>query len=122
MNAHLPDKPMFSNRDLVNFVVPLVIDALLVIAAGLVDTAMVSSAGEAAVSGVSLVDSLNLLFVTVFNAVATGGVVVTSQYIGRKDIPNANRSANQLFYLLVAVSLAVTIPLISFIPEILGLV
>ncbi len=122
MNEQLRDKPMFSNRDLVNFVIPLIIDALLVIAAGLIDTAMVSSAGEAAVSGVSLVDSLNLLFVTVFNAVATGGVVVTSQYIGKKDIESANRSANQLFYLLVAVSLAITIPLLCFIPEILGLV
>jgi len=122
MHNNLSDKPMFSNRDLVNFTIPLVLDALLVIAAGIVDTAMVSSAGEAAVSGVSLVDSLNLLFVTIFNALAIGGVVVTSQYIGKGDIANANRSANQVFYLLLFVSCATTIILICFIPQILNLV
>lgn len=118
----LSDKLMFSNRDLVNLTIPLVLDALLVIAAGLVDAAMVSTAGEAAVSGVSLVDSLNLLFVTIFNALAIGGVVVTSQYIGKGDMQKANRSANQVFYLLLFVSLSMTILLICFIPQILNLV
>lgn len=122
MDKTLSEKPMFSNRDLVNLTIPLILDALLVIAAGLVDTAMVSSAGEAAVSGVSLVDSLNLLFVTLFNALAIGGVVVTSQYIGKGDMPNANRSANQVFYLLLFVSLVMTSLLLCFIPQILNLV
>ncbi|MBQ9986229.1 MAG: MATE family efflux transporter [Oscillospiraceae bacterium] len=122
MDKTLSDKPMFSNRDLVNLTIPLIFDALLVIAAGVVDTAMVSSAGEAAVSGVSLVDSLNLLFVTIFNALATGGVVVTSQYIGKGDVENANRSANQVFYLLLSFSLVLTLLLMCFIPQLLNLV
>ncbi len=122
MDKTLSEKPMFTNRDLVNLTIPLILDALLVIAAGLVDSAMVSSAGEAAVSGVSLVDSLNLLFVTLFNALAIGGVVVTSQYIGRGDMQKANRSANQVFYLLLFTSLAMTALLLCFIPQILNLV
>ena len=122
MGNNLSDKPMFSNRDLVSFTIPLILDALLAIAAGLVDTAMVSSAGEAAVSGVSLVDSLNLLFVTIFNSLSTGGVVVTSQYIGKGDMQKANRSANQLFYLLLFVSIAMSAVLLCFIPQILNFV
>ena len=122
MDNKLSDKPMFSNRALVNLTIPLILDALLVIAAGLVDSAMVSSAGEAAVSGVSLVDSLNLLFVTVFNALAIGGVVVTSQYIGKGDALKANRSANQIFYLLLFVSVVMTAILLCFIPQTLNLV
>ena len=88
-NNTLHDKPMFSNRDLVNLTIPLIFDSLLSIAAGLIDSAMVSSAGVAAVSGVSLVASLSLVFTVTFNAIAAGGVVVTSQYLGNGDTEKA---------------------------------
>ena len=73
--------PLFSNKALVGLTIPIILDALLAIVAGMVDSAMVSSAGETAVSAVSLVDSLNLLFITVFSSVAVGGSVVTAQYV-----------------------------------------
>ena len=83
---------MFSNRALVSLSVPIVIEALLSILTGMVDSVMVSSAGETAVSAVSLVDSINILFITVILAVINGGVVVTAQYIGSGNTKNARKS------------------------------
>ena len=71
------DKPLFSNAQLRSLLVPLVIEQILVVAVGMADTMMVSAVGEAAVSGVSLVDMLNLLISNLFAALATGGAVVT---------------------------------------------
>ena len=88
--------PLFTNKMLVSMTIPIILDALLTIAAGMVDSAMVSSAGEAAVSAVSLVDSINILFITMFSGLAIGGSVVTSQYLGKRDYKNASVSANQL--------------------------
>ena len=104
MDAIQKREPLFSNRVLVGLTVPIVLDALLAIVAGMVDSAMVSSAGEAAVSAVSLVDSLNLLFITIFAAIAIGGSVVTAQYVGSRDYKGASTSANQLFYAATAVA------------------
>ncbi len=118
MNA----KPMFSRRALFALGIPIVLDALLAIMAGLVDTAMVSSAGEAAVGAISLVDSVNLLFIYVFAAIANGGAVVCAQYIGNNNIPNAKTSANQLLYAAVGVSLFTTAVLIAFAEPILHLI
>jgi len=115
-------QPMFSNRALVSLSIPIVIDALLAIAAGIVDSAMVSSAGEAAVSAISLVDSLNLMFILIFNAVTTGGVVVTSQYIGSGNTERARCSANQLLYGSTAIAAFLMIILLCFIPQTISLV
>ncbi len=104
MDAIQKRGPLFTNRALVGLTVPIVLDALLAIVAGMVDSAMVSSAGEAAVSAVSLVDSLNLLFITVFAAIAIGGSVVTAQYVGSRNYKGASTSANQLFYAATAVA------------------
>ena len=78
------DKPLFSNAQLRSLLVPLVIEQILVVAVGMADTMMVSAVGEAAVSGVSLVDMLNLLISNLFAALATGGAVVTSQFLGAR--------------------------------------
>ena len=75
-------KPMFSRNDLVTLSVPIVIESVLSIITGMVDSIMVSSAGEAAVSGISLVNQLNVLFAVLFSAIASGGVIITSQYLG----------------------------------------
>ena len=85
--------------------IPIILDSLLAIVAGMVDSAMVSSAGEAAVSAVSLVDAINLLFVATFSGMANGGSVVTSQYVGKRDYKNASVSANQLLYVCTAIGL-----------------
>ena len=91
--------PLFTNRKLVSLTIPVVLDAMLAILVGMVDSAMVSSAGEAAVGAVSLVDSLNWLFLSMFSALGVGGSVVTAQYIGNRNYRGASDSANQLFYL-----------------------
>ena len=74
---------MFSNKALKKLIIPLVIEQLLVILVGFCDTIMVSSVGEAAVSAVSLVDSINVLLINVFAALGTGGAVVAAQFIGQ---------------------------------------
>ena len=81
--------PLFTRRDLIRLIIPLVIEQILGVTIGMADSVMVSSVGEAAVSGVSLVDSLNILFINIFSALATGGAVIASQYIGRQDLKNA---------------------------------
>ena len=110
----LEKKPLFTNKMLVAMTIPIILDALLGIAAGMVDSAMVSSAGEAAVSAVSLVDSINILFITAFSGIAIGGSVVTSQYIGKRDYKNATVSANQLLYAAAGLSIAATLLLLCF--------
>ena len=101
--------PDWNNRRLFSLLWPLIVEQLLVVAMGIIDMVMVSSAGEHAVSGVSLVDTVNFLFITAFNALATGGSVVASQYIGRKDGKNACSSARQLVYVSITISLVLTV-------------
>ena len=95
---------MFSNKDLSKLIIPLIVEQLLATTIGLADTVMVSSCGEAAVSGVSLVDQINFLFITLFAALATGGAIVSSQYIGKGDREDAKKAANQLFYVALFLS------------------
>lgn len=121
MNS-IESRPMFSNRALVSLSVPIVIDAVLAIFTGMVDTAMVSTAGEAAVGAISLVDQLFLLFVTIFSAIASGGVVITAQYIGNQDREKAKSSANQLLYASTFIALLITVGTVGFIPQIIRLV
>ena len=90
------NKPIFTNHQLITLLWPLIIEQALEVLVGMADTMMVSSAGEAAISGVSLVDMINQLIITVFAALATGGAVVTSQYLGARKPEEATRSAGQL--------------------------
>ena len=87
---------IYSNRALKRLLVPLVIEQVLVMLVGMVDTVMVASAGEAAVSGVALVDMVNYLIITVMAALTTGGSVIISQYAGSRQPEQAERSAGQL--------------------------
>ena len=77
--------PLFTRQQLIALLLPLIAEQALSVTIGLADTLMVSSVGEAAVSGVSLVDSFNTLMIQIMSALATGGAVVTSQYIGRQE-------------------------------------
>ena len=76
---------LFSRNDLVRLIIPLIVDQFLQVAVGLSDSIMVARVGEAAVSGVSLVDTVMLLIINIFTALATGGAVIAGQYLGRKD-------------------------------------
>lgn len=98
-------KPIFTNRDLTRLMIPLVIEQLLLMTVGMADTMMVTTAGEAVVSGVSLVDSINILIINIFSALSTGGAVVVAQYLGRKEPENARSAAKQLLYVALMAAL-----------------
>ena len=97
----------FSNQDLRRLIVPLVIEQLLAIAVGLCDSIMVSQVGEAAISAVSLVDTVNVLLINAFSALATGGAVIVGQYLGRREPQKAGHSGAQLLLFMGEVSLLV---------------
>ena len=105
---------MFSKNYISRLIWPLVAEQFLAMTIGACDTVMVSSVGEAGVSGVSLVDQLGQLVIQLFAAFATGGAVVASQYLGNKDAENARHSSKQLLNLCTAAGLvfvAVCLPL-----------
>ena len=86
---------LFSNRDLRILLVPLIVEQILNSLMGTADSIMVSNVGSAAISAVSLVDSINILVIQAFYALAAGGTIVCSQYIGQKDKKNAEESARR---------------------------
>ena len=104
---------MFSRKDLRQLLLPLMAEQALAMTIGMADTVMVASCSEAAVSGVSLIDSVNAVFLWLFPALATGGVVL-AQYIGRGEEDNARRSVGQLALLLVGFSLMISILFMLF--------
>lgn len=112
---------MFTKKDLIKLIIPLVIEQILAVMVGMADGMMVARVGEAAVSGVSLVDSINVLLIGLFAALATGGAVVTSQYIGRKDDENASASAEQLIASTLGLSIVIMISTLLFRGQILRL-
>ena len=100
---------MFSRRDLIKLLAPLIVEQILSVLVGMVDVVMVSSVGEAAVTGVSLVDSISILIIQILSALATGGAVISAQYLGKKQPGNACRAAGQLLTVTTALSLLVTV-------------
>ena len=98
---------LFSNRALVALIIPLIIEQFLNVLVGMADTIMVSNVGEAAVSGVSLVDSVMLLLINVFQALATGGAVVAGQYLGRQREKRACEAANQLVWFVTLLAVGI---------------
>ena len=98
----------FTKRDLRNLIIPLVIEQLLAITVGLADSIMVAQVGEAAMSAVSLVDTVNVLLVNAFSALATGGAVVVGQYLGRREMNRAGHAGTQLLLFMAEVSLLIT--------------
>ena len=100
-------RPMFTNAALRQLIIPLILEQLLAMTVGLAAVVMITRVGEAAVSGVSLVDSLNVLIISILSALCTGGAVVCAQYIGRQEPLNARTSARQLVYIALIFSLAV---------------
>lgn len=112
---------MFSSSYLKRLIVPLMLETTLGVTIGIADTAMVASAGEAALSGVSLVDSLGALFVFLVTAFSTGGAVVISQYLGRGDRKNASESARNLLQLSLVVFVSLASMMLVFRDGILSL-
>ncbi len=99
---------LFCNRDLWKLLVPLVIEQFLASLMGIIDAMMVSNIGSAAISAVSLVDSINILVIQAFSALAAGGTILCSQYIGNGDEKGAKRAAEQVVFLVAAISVFIT--------------
>lgn len=102
-------KELFSNQDLKGMIIPLFLEQLLMALVGMADVFVVGFIGEAAVSGVSLVNSFNTIFLNLFMALASGGAVVISQYIGRQEKQHAGEAATQLLTVSVLFSVIVSI-------------
>lgn len=96
---------LFSNRSLLQLFYPIVLEQLLIIFAGFTDSIMVASLGEAAVSGVSMIDNIVVLLILVFTALASGGAVLMGQYLGRGDLSQAQESGRQTVWISALLSL-----------------
>ena len=104
-----PENYLYSNKALFYLFIPLLVEYALEFFVGLADSIMVASLGEAAISGVSLVDFLMQLLIFSFSALATGGAVVAGQYLGDKQVDKAQNSATQLVWFSTLVSAALMI-------------
>ena len=100
---------MFTNQDLKKLIIPLFLEQLLVALVGIADVFVIGFVGEAAVSGVSLVNAFNMIFINLFTALASGGAVVISQYIGKKDKEQAGAAASQLLTASVLLSVVISV-------------
>lgn len=100
-------KYIFTNKDLARLLIPLMIEQFLAVAVGMADSIMVASVGESAVSAVSLVDSIIILLINIFAALATGGAVVAGQYIGQQQDEKACRAGEQLLVFGTIISFAI---------------
>ena len=112
---------LFSNQKLIKLIIPLVIEQGLTILVGMADGVMVSSVGEAAISGVSLVDMINAVILVLFAALATGGSVVTSQFLGAREMGKAQRSVGQLIIMAIALGVLTMVPCLVFDEQLLRL-
>ena len=92
-----------------SLLIPVVLEQLLNSIMGTADTMMVSNVGSAAISAVSLVDSINVLVIQAFSALAAGGAIVCAQYIGQRNKEKANESARQVLFIITAISVAVSL-------------
>lgn len=113
---------LFSRDALIRLIVPLIIEQLLLMTVGMADTVMVTTAGEATVSGVSLVDNINTLIIQIFSALSTGGAVVVAQYLGRQETHSAKTAAKQLLYAMTGISVVLMILALFFRQHILSLI
>lgn len=112
LTTEFPENALFSKTDIKRLLMPIIAETVLSYLVGLADSVMVSSAGEAAVSAVSLVNALFILFINVFAAIAAGGAAVCGQYIGRGEQETARRVAVEIAVLMLAISGAATVCLI----------
>ncbi|MBQ6350331.1 MAG: MATE family efflux transporter [Methanobrevibacter sp.] len=116
-----PDGYLYTNRALLALFIPLLIEYSLEFFVGFADSVMVASLGEAAISGVSLVDFLVQLLIFSFSALATGGAVVAGQYLGDQNIDKARNSATQLVWFSTILSIVLMIAVIFLKPFLIGI-
>ena len=112
----------FTTKDILKIIVPIILEQLLAITVGMFDSIMVSSEGEAAVSGVSLVDSVNVFLTVLFFSLSSGGAIVLSQLLGKKDTTTANEAAKQIIYITTSISLLLCILVVFLRAPLLNLI
>lgn len=110
---------MFTNKELRQLIIPLMLEQLLSVTIGMMDTMMVSVVGEDAVSSIALVDTLNVFLIQVFAALSAGGAVVAAQYLGRGEPKNACKAAGQLLTTSLTLSVFVMAGCLAFNSQIL---
>ena len=113
---------MFTNRMIRSLLIPVVLEQLLKSIMGTADTMMVSNVGSAAISAVSLVDSINILVIQAFSALAAGGAIVCAQYIGQQNQERANESARQVLFIITLISIVVSAICLGFKKPLLRLI
>ena len=118
----MKEKHLFSNKDIWKLLLPIMVEQLLASLMGMVDTIMVSNVGSAAISAVSLVDSINILVIQLFSALAAGGAILCSQYMGGKNVRQAENAANQVLLTVTALSTAMTVICLLFRRPLLALI
>lgn len=101
------ERLLFTNKALAALILPLIVEQFLAVLVGMADSVMVASVGEAAVSGVSLVDNIMILFTNLFAALATGGAVIAGQYLGQKNGKLASRAATQLIWFTMILAVVI---------------
>lgn len=95
---------LFDDKQLAVLIIPLIIEQFLAVLVGMADSIMIANVGEAAVSGVSLVDNIMVLFINAFSALAAGGAVISGQYLGQKDEKQACRASTQIVWFVTFVA------------------
>ena len=115
------ENKLFSNKSLIKLIIPLIIEQGLTILVGMADGVMVASVGEAAISGVSLVDMIAAVILVLFAALATGGAVITSQFLGARELEKARRSAGQLILMATSLGILIMVPCLLFSEQLLML-
>ena len=113
---------MFTKKQLWALLIPLMVEQVLNSLMGTADTMMVSNVGSAAISAVSLVDSINTLILNIFSALATGGAIVCSQYIGKQRTDKANVAGRQLILSIFAISVVISAICVIFRAPLLSLI
>lgn len=116
----LTTEKLFTNENLLKLFIPLIIEQFLEYLVGLADSIMVSSVGESAVSGVSLVDFVMALLISLFAALATGGAVIAGQYMGKKQVEKTREAVDQLVWFSAIFSVIVMVIIYLIKPLILN--
>lgn len=116
------DTKMFSNQQIWQLLIPLIIEQILNSLMGMADTMMVSNVGDSAIAAVSSVDTINILIIQVFGAMATGGAIICAQYLGRRDKENSNKAARQVVLAMTVISLGMMIGGIVYRKQLLNMI
>lgn len=108
-------------RDIIRITIPILVDQAFIVIMSLLNTAMISSAGMAAVSAVNMVDSINIFLIQVFIAVATGGTVIVAQFKGKGNMEMVAKTTAQSIFVVSLFSIVLSVLMIVFNESVLSL-